>query len=495
MKKISIITSSLLLATNSLFAWTNGNTITVVDCGSVDSCIEDTYTYGSNAKYQDSGFSVTNGGIDYYFVKSTQESDVAYPCRAGKGTGSTGETCTELNEDWFTKMGIDYGQDSTPPVTSSPSVTDILATVATFNATIDEAGTGYYVVVADGSTTPTATEVKAGTGSGGANAIDSGNSEMSANTEKSFSITGLTGDTAYDVYFVAEDSKPNTQTSVTSQDIQTEVPDSTPETFTFTAKTEQDVSNSVTADETVTVAGINLAVDISITNGEYAITPSGSRSLRGGSWTSTAGTIELGDSVQVRMTTSANYGEEKTTTLTIGTESADFKATTKLAELTSLTVDSWNLVSVGNDKIADLSTVESSQYTGGIWPYKSDAWVTDLTSISPKDGFWINPTGTTITFKALGDTSSNLADATAQYAYYKGLDSTKWHLVGVPNSLKWSNIVRNDNITPTTCTIYSGLYVYDVANESWNTTTDIPANSGAWLKHNCPSVATTTTTE
>lgn len=494
MKKIAIITSSLLLATSSLLGFNNGDTITVANCGNASgsSCVTETYTYQSSGDlsvisgvYSGNGpiFTVTVSGETHYFGYVAGDDK---PCKIGKSSSVTKYSCTALDEAFFTGLGIDYGQDSTPPTTSASSVTDIMATTATFKATINEAGNGYYIIVADGSTTPTSTQVKAGSSYSEVTIVKSGNSAMSANTEKSFSITGLSGDTAYDLYFVAQDSKPNLQTSATQKDIQTQVPDTTPDSFSFTAKTEQDVSTSVTADESVTVADINIATDISIVNGEYKI---GS-----GSWTSTAGTgaVNLGDTVQVRTTTSVNYGDANVTTLTIGTFSAEFNTTTKYAEITSLTANNWNLVSIGNGKLADLSTMATSQYSGNIWMYKDNNWTTDInsTSITPKDGFWVYPTSTKITFKAQGSTSSNLSDANAQYSYYKDLNSTAWHLVGVPNSLEWSNVVRSNNITPNACTLYSGFYIYNSSSNSWNTTSNISANSGAWLKHNCPSVAT-----
>jgi hypothetical protein len=49
----------------------------------------------------------------------------------------------------------------------------------------------------------------------------------------------------------------------------------------------------------ITVTGINIAVDISIINGEY--------SINDGAYTSAAGTVENGDTVKVRHTSSANY--------------------------------------------------------------------------------------------------------------------------------------------------------------------------------------------
>ena len=59
------------------------------------------------------------------------------------------------------------------------------------------------MVLAAGATAPTAAQVKAGTDNAGAPALKSGTIPVTANTEATAPVTGLTADTTYDVYFVA----------------------------------------------------------------------------------------------------------------------------------------------------------------------------------------------------------------------------------------------------------------------------------------------------
>ena len=82
-------------------------------------------------------------------------------------------------------VGVGYGEVKTfitnvAPVfqNSTPSSENITTTGFTLNTDIDEAGTIYYVVVADGATAPTSAEVKAGTGSGGSGQVTSGNASV-----------------------------------------------------------------------------------------------------------------------------------------------------------------------------------------------------------------------------------------------------------------------------------------------------------------------------
>ena len=117
-------------------------------------------------------------------------------------------------------------EDETAPVfeNNTPSISATTLSGATIATDIDEAGKIYYVVLADGATAPTVSEVKAGTGSGSAGHITSGNTAVTTGDFiHDFYVTGLTRGTSYDVYVVAEDdaSTPNVQENVTKIAINT----------------------------------------------------------------------------------------------------------------------------------------------------------------------------------------------------------------------------------------------------------------------------------
>ena len=122
--------------------------------------------------------------------------------------------------------GADHTADVKAPTfeNSTPSASSIAQTGFTLGTDIDEAGTIYYVVVADGATAPSSAEVKAGTASGGGSAVTSGNAAVSSGGfTNNFSVTGLTASTAYDVYVVAQDDQgtPNLQAAPTKIDVLT----------------------------------------------------------------------------------------------------------------------------------------------------------------------------------------------------------------------------------------------------------------------------------
>jgi hypothetical protein len=118
------------------------------------------------------------------------------------------------------------GGDVTPPTWTAtwPQVDTVGTTTFTARARTDENGTAYYVVLADGATAPNASEVKAGTAAGGGSAIANGSISLTANTENTAAVTGLTTGTSYDVYFVAQDAVPNLQASPSKVDVITLTP-------------------------------------------------------------------------------------------------------------------------------------------------------------------------------------------------------------------------------------------------------------------------------
>jgi hypothetical protein len=115
------------------------------------------------------------------------------------------------------------GGDVTAPTWTAtwPQVDNVGATAFTARARTDENGTAYYVVLADGAAAPNAAEVKAGTAAGGGSALANGSISLTANTENTTAVTGLTEGTAYDVYFVAQDAVPNLQASPSKVDVTT----------------------------------------------------------------------------------------------------------------------------------------------------------------------------------------------------------------------------------------------------------------------------------
>ncbi|MGM0589960.1 MAG: cadherin domain-containing protein [Bacteroidota bacterium] len=105
---------------------------------------------------------------------------------------------------------------------STPSLSNITASGAQISADLDEDGTVYYVAVSDGASAPSSNQVKSGQNSSGSAALKSGNF-LTSSTTGSESFTGLSADTQYDIYVVAQDQagSPNLQSAPTKLDMRT----------------------------------------------------------------------------------------------------------------------------------------------------------------------------------------------------------------------------------------------------------------------------------
>ena len=157
---------------------------------------------------------VTAGGI---------EGNGSISIVSGTASDTAGNSALSASSSTFTV-------DNTPPTLSATGSSSVAGTTATISSTSNEAGTMYYVVTSS-STAPTSAQVKAGLNNSGTAAIKSGNDTVTANTAKSFSLTGLTSETQYYFYFAATDAATNTS-NVSGSNFTT--PDITPPTLSAT---------------------------------------------------------------------------------------------------------------------------------------------------------------------------------------------------------------------------------------------------------------------
>lgn len=92
--------------------------------------------------------------------------------------------------------------------------------------------------------------------------------------------------------------------------------DTTPDAFSFTDQSGVALSSTITS-APITITGIDAAATISVTGGEYDINGSGT-------FVSTAGTVNNGDTVRARGTSSGSYATDVDVVVTIGGVSDTF---------------------------------------------------------------------------------------------------------------------------------------------------------------------------
>lgn len=127
---------------------------------------------------------------------------------------------------WY--IGVFTTTDITAPswTTGWPNVSTITVNSASVNLKLNDAGSGYFVIIPSGNTTPSAAQIIAGTDSDDA-AISAGlygSGTLVANTEKTLSATNLQYSTYYTLCVTAKDDGGNPTASVATYSFRAAVP-------------------------------------------------------------------------------------------------------------------------------------------------------------------------------------------------------------------------------------------------------------------------------
>ena len=156
----------------------------------------------NNNPFTINGSLLADGNYNIVTATAITDGSTTYPIPTG--TALTGKAASITVSGVYVVLNVSI---ATPPtwVPGWPKADTATSTGFTARAKANEAGNAYYVVVAGGATAPTAAQVKAGHDSTGLPALKSGTLALTADTENSDSVTGLSPGTLYDVWFVAED--------------------------------------------------------------------------------------------------------------------------------------------------------------------------------------------------------------------------------------------------------------------------------------------------
>jgi hypothetical protein len=276
----------------SLSTQYTSNTITVtgIDTPTAISITGGTYSVNGGS-YTSSPGTVTNGAT--VSVRVTSSASFATAVNAVLTIGGTSDTYTvttlaaDTTPDAFTFTDVTGATLSTIYTSNSITVSGINS-----NAAISITG-GTYSINGGGYTSSPGTVANTDTVT--VRATSSGSFSTTVNAV--LTIGGVS-----DTYSVT-----------------TAAADTTPDAFSFTDVTGATLSTVYTSN-TITVSGINSAANITVTGGTY--------SKNGGSYTNTAGTVSVGDTVSTRITSSASNSTAVNSVVTIGGVSDTYTVTT-----------------------------------------------------------------------------------------------------------------------------------------------------------------------
>lgn len=153
--------------------------------------------------------------------------------------------------------------------------------------------------------------------------------------------------------------------------------DTTPDAFTFTDQTNVALSTLITSN-TITISGINTTTPVSVTGTGAQI------SINGGAWV-TSGNITNGQTLAVRLTSSAAFSTAMTATVNVGGVTDNWSVTTLSADttpnpfsFTDITNAELNSVITSNSvTISGINTAAPVSLTGGAqFRINGGSWVT-----------------------------------------------------------------------------------------------------------------------
>lgn len=127
---------------------------------------------------------------------------------------------TDYTAGCFSGVNLYIVPDTSAPVLVDSDTTNITGQGFTIHTEWDEGTLVFYVVVANGAAAPSAVDVFAGHANGGGAPLASGNN-LSLEVISDLAVTGLSAETAYDIYVIGEDGGGNQQTSPTLIDVTT----------------------------------------------------------------------------------------------------------------------------------------------------------------------------------------------------------------------------------------------------------------------------------
>jgi hypothetical protein len=257
----------------------------------------------------------------YYWSATTYLTNRTYAWTVSSGNGST--FANSKTNTGYTRL-VRGGQsptafDTLAPQLSAVSVANTGAHGTTLTATSSIDATGYWLVVAQGSVVPTATEVKAGANYGAVTLAAVGTGSMGAGAVATFSVGGLAEATTYDIYLVGYDDNNKALTYAPGAAAFTTLDG--PDAFTFTDQGGVALSSVVTSN-TITVGGLGTTATIAVSGGEYQIGE--------GVYTAENGTVSNGDTVTLRATSSSSGLTAVDVVLDINGVSDTFTITTEL---------------------------------------------------------------------------------------------------------------------------------------------------------------------
>ncbi|WP_427773128.1 Ig-like domain-containing protein [Comamonas thiooxydans] len=235
---------------------------------------------------------------------------------------------------------LTVADDIAPTFDQAPTISNATAGGFTISGSVTEASTFYYVVVPDGASAPTATQVINGQNASGSFASAYGHQSLNSSPyDFSLALSGLAASTMYDVYVVAKDSAGNSTSSVIKLDVTTAAANNAPTTTVASVSFSDDTGAAgdfITNTASQTISGTLSAalatgetVQVSLDNG--ASWTNATIAVGQTNWSLSGQTLTGSNTLQARVTNSGGSSSAYTHTYTIDTTAPATPAAPTLA--------------------------------------------------------------------------------------------------------------------------------------------------------------------
>jgi hypothetical protein len=280
-------------------------TVSGIDAAATITVSGGSYDINGSGTFVTSSGTVNNG--DTVRARHTSSASYSTATNTVVTIGGVSDTFTSTTES-------DPEDDTTPNAFSFTDQTDVALSTVITSAAITVSGIDAPATI---SVTGGTYDINAsGTFVGTSGTVSNGDTVRARHTSSSSNSTAT--NTVVTIGGVSDTFTSTTEAAEPGED-------TTPNAFTFTDQTDVARSTVITS-AAITVAGIDAPATISVTGGTYDINGSGT-------FVSTPGTVEVGDTVRARHTSSASYETATNTVITIGGVSDTFTSTTEESEI------------------------------------------------------------------------------------------------------------------------------------------------------------------
>lgn len=283
----------------------------------------------------------------------------------------------------------------------------------------------------------------------------------------------------------------------TSFNVTSELADTTPNTFSFTPITTAPI-NTVFTSSSITVAGINAAAAISVTGASY--------SVNGGTPTTSAGSVNVGDVVTLVATSSSSFNTTITPTLTIGGVSASWSISTFTGDtvpdqftfVDQTGVALSTVITSAPIVVSGINAPSAISITGGTYSINGAAYVSTAGTVNNGDSITVRHTSsgslatqinTVLTIGGIVDTFSSVTIAVDTTPNPFGFSP----LIGMALSTVYTselqtitgiNTAANCTVTNGTVSINGGAYTASPGNINANDTVRLKTTSSSSFNTN-----------